>query len=147
MPLLSRQTLLPGLIPNRTSQAMWLFYWVKASISSINIASFSFEPDVVLCSVFVNHSNTEAVLFACLSLDWATTTGRLLGSKIRSTGLSIFLKDTATRYRIGKNQGFATNLLIVTRRSTNHTTPPPFVLLIKISKADQLGSITLNYNN
>jgi len=27
------------------------------------------------------HSNTEAVLFACLSSGWATTTGRLLGPK------------------------------------------------------------------
>jgi len=40
--------------------------------------SSSFEPDVV-CYVSVNHSNTEAVLFACLSSGRATTTGRLLG--------------------------------------------------------------------
>jgi len=30
------------------------------------------------------HSNTEAVIFACLSLGWATTTGRLLGSKMEN---------------------------------------------------------------
>jgi len=42
----------------------------------------SFEPDVV-CSCLSYHSNTEAVLFACLSSGWAITTGRLLGSKMR----------------------------------------------------------------
>jgi len=53
-----------------------------------------FELDVVLCPVSViYHSNTEAVLFACLSSDWATITGRLL--------VSLFPKKTATRYRIG----------------------------------------------
>jgi len=34
----------------------------------------------VLCLFY--HSNTEAVLFACLSSGWATTTGRLLVLKI-----------------------------------------------------------------
>jgi len=33
-----------------------------------------------LCLLY--HSNTEAVLFAYLSSGWATTTGRLLGSKM-----------------------------------------------------------------
>jgi len=28
------------------------------------------------------HSNTEAVLFVCLSFGWTTTTGRLLGPKV-----------------------------------------------------------------
>jgi len=41
--------------------------------------SSSFEPEV-LCLSF--HSNTEAVLFACLLLGWATTTGRLLDHKV-----------------------------------------------------------------
>jgi len=31
------------------------------------------------------HFNTEAALFACLSLGWATTTGRLLGPKVRNS--------------------------------------------------------------
>jgi len=35
---------------------------------------------------FKIHSNsTEAVLIACLSSGWATTTGRLLGSKMRNS--------------------------------------------------------------
>jgi len=28
------------------------------------------------------HSNTEAILFTCLSSGWTTTTGRLLGPKV-----------------------------------------------------------------
>jgi len=46
------------------------------------------------------HSNTEAVLFACFSLGWTTTTGRLLGPKM-GTVLSVFPKDTVTHFRIG----------------------------------------------
>jgi len=55
--------------------------------------SSSFEPDVVLCR------NTEAVLFACLSSGWDTTTGRLLDPKVRNSIKCP--KDTARRYRIG----------------------------------------------
>jgi len=33
-----------------------------------------------LCLTY--HSNTEAVLFACLSSGWATTTGKLLAHKM-----------------------------------------------------------------
>jgi len=35
----------------------------------------------MLC-VCHKHSNTEAILFTCLSSGWATTTGRLLGPKM-----------------------------------------------------------------
>jgi len=35
-------------------------------------------------------SNTEAVLFACLSSGWATTTGRLLGPKGRRAWQVLF---------------------------------------------------------
>jgi len=31
------------------------------------------------------HSNTEVVFFACLSLGWATITGRLLGPKMKNS--------------------------------------------------------------
>jgi len=34
----------------------------------------------------LNHSSTEAVLFACLLSDWATTTVRLLGPKVENSG-------------------------------------------------------------
>jgi len=46
------------------------------------------------------HSNTEAILFACLSSSWATTTGRLLDTKVE-IALSVFPKDTAMHYHIG----------------------------------------------
>jgi len=46
------------------------------------------------------HSNTEAVLFACLSSGWAITTGTLLGLKAGNS-IKCFPKDTATRYHIG----------------------------------------------
>jgi len=35
-----------------------------------------------LLTLSTYHSNTEAALFACLSSGWATTTGRLLGTKV-----------------------------------------------------------------
>jgi len=59
------------------------------------------------------HSYTEAVLFACFSSSWATTTGRLLGPKVE-TSLSVFPKDTATRYRNGNQTRFR-NLSITSR--------------------------------
>jgi len=69
--------------------------------------SSTFEPDVVLYAVCLSyHSNTEAVFFACLSLGWATTTGRLLVPKVE-TALRVFPKDTTTRYRIGNRTKFS----------------------------------------
>jgi len=64
----------------------------------------SFEPDAALMHYMLYMyyiSNGEAVLFACLSSGWATTTGRLLGPKVGNNIISVFSKDTATRYRIG----------------------------------------------
>jgi len=46
---------------------------------------YSFELDVVLCYVLSYHFNTEAALFTCLSSGWVTTTGRLLGPKVRNS--------------------------------------------------------------
>jgi len=60
------------------------------------------------------HSNTEAAVFACLSSGWDTTTGRLLGPKV-GTALSVFAKDTATRYRIDEG---------IESRSSDLTTTP-----------------------
>jgi len=56
------------------------------------------------------HSKTEAVLFACLSSGWATTTGRLL-VLLWEIALS-FSQGQATRYRIGNHLGFVTFRLL-----------------------------------
>jgi len=62
------------------------------------------------------HSNTEAVLFACPSSGWATTTGRLLGSKVRKS-IKCFLSQghsDALPHR-ESNQVFA-NFWLLARR-------------------------------
>jgi len=61
---------------------------------------FSFEKQMlyVLCLPYLY--NTEIILFSCLSSGWATTTGSLLVPKMRNS-ISVFPKDTTTRYRIG----------------------------------------------
>jgi len=51
------------------------------------------------------HSNTEAVLFACLLSGWATTTGRLLDPKMENSIKCLF-GDTLPHRE--SNQGFAT---------------------------------------
>jgi len=63
------------------------------------------------------HSNTEAVLFACLLSGWATTTGRLLGPKMENTikCLSQGHSDVLPHLT---NRGFASFQLLA-RRSTN----------------------------
>jgi len=64
----------------------------------------SITPIGILCLNQMLHAlylyNTEAVLFACLSSGWATTMGRLLGSKV-GNALSVFPKNTVTYYCIG----------------------------------------------
>jgi len=49
------------------------------------LLSSSFERDVLLCWCLPYHSNTEAVLFACLSSGWFTTMGRQLGPKVENS--------------------------------------------------------------
>jgi len=67
-------------------------FWYLLCLNQILYALYA------LCLSY--HSNTEAVLFACLSSGWTTTTGRLLGTKVGNS-ISVFPKDTATHYHIG----------------------------------------------
>jgi len=54
------------------------------------------------------HSNTEAVLFACLSSGWAITTGRLLGFKMGNSIKYLSLGHSDALPHQESNQGFAT---------------------------------------
>jgi len=69
--------------------------------------SSSFEPDVALCShcsvsvIYRYRSNTEAVLFACLSSGWATTTGRLRDPKVGNS-IKCLSQEQAMCYRNGR---------------------------------------------
>jgi len=64
------------------------------------------------------------VLFTRLLSCWTTTTGRLLGHKMGNVALSVFPKDTATRYRIGSRTRFR-NLSIISsaQRRSNEFLP------------------------
>jgi len=95
--------------------------------------------DDQICLLFLlYHFNTEAVLFACLSSGWATTTGRLLGPKVRnsikclSRGHSDVLSDRKS------NLGFATYRLLA-RRSTNCAEPRRCLLLFNTNWQTWLG--------
>jgi len=59
------------------------------------------------------HSNTEAVLFACLSLGWATTTGRLLGPKLGNSIKCLSQGHSNVLPHQESNQGFATFRLLI----------------------------------
>jgi len=54
------------------------------------------------------HSNTEAVLFACLSSGWATITGRQLGSKVRNSIKRLSQGHSDTIPHRESSQGFTT---------------------------------------
>jgi len=68
----------------------------------------SFEPDVALiCSCLSSyHSNTEAVLFACLSSSWATTTCKLLGPKVGNSFKCLSQGHSDALPHRESNQGF-----------------------------------------
>jgi len=61
------------------------------------------------------HSNTEAVLFACLSSGWATTTGRLLGSMVGNSIKYLSQGHSDAQLQRKLNQGFATFRLLARR--------------------------------
>jgi len=63
------------------------------------------EPDVVLCSVSVIRLQHKTVMFACFLSGWATTTGRLLGPKVKNS-IKCLSQGHATRYRIGSRTKF-----------------------------------------
>jgi len=60
-------------------------------------------------------SNTEAALFACLSFGWATTTGRLLGSKAGNSISCLSQGHSDVLPHRELNQGFATFRLLARR--------------------------------
>jgi len=51
---------------------------------------------------------SEAVLFACLSSGWATTTGRLLGPKVENNIKCLFHGRSDALPHRESNQGFTT---------------------------------------
>jgi len=69
----------------------WSYFYM--SYLFINFLQFNFLSVIIIFLIRLNqfytmflcwpyHSNTEAVLFACLLSDWTTATGRLLGPKV-----------------------------------------------------------------
>jgi len=74
------------------------------------------------------HSNTEVVLFVCLSSSWATTTGRLLGPKV-GNNIKCF------------SQGHTDALL--PHRESNHSLAT-FRLLVRPHPSPKLLSLQLN---
>jgi len=61
------------------------------------------------------HSNTEAVLFGCLSSSWAITTGRLLGPKVGNSIKCLYQGHSDALPHRESNQGFATFRLLARR--------------------------------
>jgi len=61
------------------------------------------------------HSNTQAVLFACLSSGWATTTGRLLDPKVGNSIKCLCQGHSDELPHRESNQGFATFRLLARR--------------------------------
>jgi len=57
----------------------------------------------------------EAALFACLSLGWATTTGRLLGPKVGNSIKCLSQGHSDALQHRESNQGFATFRLLARR--------------------------------
>jgi len=72
------------------------------------------------------HSNTEAVLFACLSLGWQPQRVDCLDThpKVGNSIKCLSHKHNKGLPHRESNQGYATFRLLV-RRSTNWATPPP----------------------
>jgi len=58
------------------------------------------------------HSNTEVILFACPSSGWATTTGRVLGPKVRNSIKCLSQGHSDALPHRESNQGFATFRLL-----------------------------------
>jgi len=64
----------------------------------------------MLYALFLSyHSNTEAVLFTCILSGWATTMGRLFGSKVGNSNKCLSFPRTQRRATTSgiSNQGFA----------------------------------------
>jgi len=79
-------------------------------------------------------SNTEAVLFACLSSGWATTTDRQLGPKMRNSIKCLSQGHSDALPHRELSQGFTTFRLLA-RRSTNWVKPPP----AELKKIEKVG--------
>jgi len=97
------------------------FAWIKW----IENKSMLLHLNQVLCyALFLSyHSNADAVLFACLLSSWATTTGRLLGPKIRNSIKCLSqVHSNALPHRVS-NQSFTTFRLLARRPLP--TTPSP----------------------
>jgi len=63
----------------------------------------------MLCALCMSyHSNTEVVLFTCLSSGWITTTGSLLGPKMKNSIKCLSHEQSDALPHREFNQGFAT---------------------------------------
>jgi len=79
----------------------------------------------------VTSYHLEAVLFTYLSSGWATKMGRLLDLKVK-TALTVFPKDTATRYTASEVEPRFRNLSITI------TVPPPTELHLRVRGHDRV---------